>query len=165
MTNRAPPLIAFAILAFNIWNSQTLITTWIDAPIEAWTWIAFLIWTLPIFVFWYAFANAEVELSTGNTLLLGLSLLAAFLSIIGSINALAYIGLALSLASFVPWNFAHLLWIMTSASWMPALGWFYSRLLPSASPLFLLSGRIFLAIVGAFGMYYFVLCKKEEQHG
>lgn len=163
--NNAPPLIAFAILLFNALLSYTLFMTWKDAPIEKLTWIAFLIWTFPIFAYWFKFKDLNTTQSKGNTILLGLSLLFAFFSIIGSINALAYIGLALALTALVPWSWSHLPWFLTSASWMPALGWFYTHLFPSLTPFWLWGGRIAVALAGTLGMLYAFKSKKETRHG
>ena len=106
-------ILPFVILIYTGWNSSDLIVTWQESPLEVFTWVAFLIWVLPI-AFLYSKAN-EVYLA--------LALITSFLGSLGSLHILEHFGLAFALASFVPYSIYSLGWLFCSICWMPIFTW------------------------------------------
>ena len=81
------------------------------------------------------------------------------MGIIGSLNTLQYVGLALALAGFLPWFWNMIIWILCSVSWMPALAWLGSH----GFPAYVLALRLILAIASASWIIF--IMKRNKGYG
>lgn len=145
--NRYPPLILLIIACFSIIESRELFSSWVNSPIERLSWIFFGLWLLPIIISWVKKPH-QFFFTGANTALGALSLFALFLSIILSLNAVAYAGLALSLAACIPWSMYNIPWIISAVSWMPGIGWLLIHWFPDAPILITQIIRLVIVDIG-----------------
>jgi hypothetical protein len=117
--------IEIAILLFCAWSSSELLVSWQDSPLERKAWIALLLWSAPLLLY-YTFPSLFPKREKPALLLLTLALCLTLLAIIGSLNTLAYFGLATALAALLPPSLHKIAWIALAIVWMPAFGWLAS---------------------------------------
>jgi hypothetical protein len=150
-------ILALIILLYCLWNSADMFKSWVSAPYERFSWLFFLLWLLPLIYLW-------ILKSTGkwagglpvNNFFLWAALIITLLGILGNINAVIYVGLAFSMASFMPWGPFLLIWLAGSISWMPAFGWIGSHYFPGFVFLF----RLLIVIAATFvGFCHLKACK------
>lgn len=147
------PFILVAIAIYALANSLALFKTWGNTPIEKFSSIPFVLWLSPIFYFLFKKSSVENNYSLGNVVLAFLALAMVIFSSLSSLNSAAYMGLAFSFVSLIPWSKKNILWLVSSVSWMPALGWVFLHFFPTSyTPLFTLS-RLFLALFGVLALY------------
>lgn len=146
-------LLALLILAYCTFNSREMFDSWLFAPYERMSWLLFLIWVLPLLVFLYLkWTGKESSPLKINSLFLWGALLSTLVGIIGTVNAANYIGLALALASFMPWNWLVPIWVVGALSWMPAIGWIGSHFFPEHVFLF----RLLIAIIASLAGFHYL---------
>lgn len=155
-----PPVIILVILVLSLINSFDLFKSWTDSPIEMISWLLFFIWLLPLPIEWFESSQVARNFSTQNSILASLALFAGLISVVGSLNALAYAGLALAVVACLPWSSAHIAWLGSSIAWMPALGWYLAHQFPTSKPL--VPQLIRLGIV-AIGVLWTVFSKNNHK--
>ncbi|KZK73920.1 hypothetical protein EKD00_08630 [Chlorobium phaeovibrioides] len=133
-----------AITLWCIWQARDLLAAWEHSGYDQYGWIALLVWCLPVFM-----SGTSALLGAGSrqygTAMLTAALLLALLGQAGSLHILQHAGLALALASWIPFSPHQLLWLLSSISWMPAFGWIGSRLFFGH----ILPARLLLALTAA----------------
>lgn len=142
MKIRHSSLIAFAILLYAAWNASELFIGWSQPHIEKYSWIVFLIWAIPLPLYWLL---PKRNYRPFHPILLWSALLVTFFGVIGSVNAVLYLGFAIALAAFLPFQWNIFPWLFSALSWMPAFGWLGLHYFPD----YLLGARFLLAIFGA----------------
>jgi len=122
--SRKPFLIGALVVVFCAAQCPWLLSAWLHSPFDHLGWVVFGMWLCPM-VFGL-FRSAPPE--PAEWLLVaaaGCSLAGAALDV----NALRNIGLALSLAAFLPWRTpGALLWTGVAVAWMPVFGWLGSSI-------------------------------------
>ncbi len=83
----------------------------------------FLVWLLPIPIYWL---KSDLPYKSSSLLLFG-AILLALLGIILELNILKDIGQAMSLASFLPLNGFTLFWLLGSFFYLPSSGWLLNK--------------------------------------
>lgn len=140
---KAPPAVAWAILAFAGWQASDLLAAWRHSPLDRLGGVAFLVWALPV----------PLALATGRRpfeprvgpWLLGASVPLALLSAVLSLNLAAHVALALAIAAFAGWTPRHVLWLAAAICWMPVFTWLGKQWPPSA----LAASRVAVALLAA----------------
>ena len=79
------------------------------------------------------------------------ALIISTVGIMGSINALQYVGFAMALTALLPISLNLIPWFLCAISWMPAFGWFASHNFPDYSLLV----RISFATIGTIWILSF----------
>ncbi|MCB1111257.1 MAG: hypothetical protein H7A37_06580 [Chlamydiales bacterium] len=137
-------LLAFAVILYSAWQSSILFSHWVGAPLVLYSWAAFLVWMLPIPLFWLHYFITKPEVKW-NSFPIWIALILVLFGQMGSFNTLNYFGFAFALSALIPWQWPFLAWIAGSLSWMPALGWVGSYVFPSI----IVPVRIILAVAAA----------------
>lgn len=106
-------LLHIFILVFCIFESASLFETWMVSPFDAYSWVVFAIWLLPL----YAIRIPHTWMLSECALLL------VILGILTEVNTVTYLGLAFSVAAWVPWTKASFLWIFSAICWMPIISY------------------------------------------
>ncbi len=138
MGNVLPSPVALAVCAYCAWQSRDLVGAWKDAPFDRLAWLGLAIWCTPIL--WRRARSPE---SGESSVLLALGVTCVLFGTLGSINVIEYLGLALALAGLLPWAWAHIIWIVSSITWMPAFGWLVGRHCPD----WVLAARLLVVIL------------------
>jgi hypothetical protein len=133
VTKWRPQYGALAIAAYCAYQSENLLLAWRTSPFDHLSWIALLIWCLPI-VFMALDPAPEFQLGRIEHSLMGAALFVSLLGTMTSLNALKYLGLAFSLMAIIRWIPAHIIWFMGAASWMPAFGYFAAKAITATAP-------------------------------
>ncbi len=131
-----PRSIGITICIYCMWQSENLINAWLYSPYDRFGWITFITWCMPLVFFWGRQSKIPDPPPEGRPLFLGLGLLFSFHGVAGSMHALEYIGLAFALAGLMPSLKWGIIWIGSSVSWMPVLGWLSGRFFPEYILLF-----------------------------
>ena len=110
-----PELAGLAGLAYGLWSCRHLAVAWRVSPYDAGGALAFLAWTLPLFV-------CRRPPAVG-WMLAGLAALG--LAGAAELNVLAHVGLAMILAAWVQpvSQCRRAIWLVGAVAWMPALGY------------------------------------------
>ena len=117
-----PSLTEAAILLYCVWMALDLPQSWVSTPSVRYAWIAFFLWLTPWM--WVVGRKIFFDEEKGSTLLLlGLAVVSALAGFIGSLHILNHFGLALALAGMLPWSWQQMIWLLSSISWTPALGY------------------------------------------
>jgi hypothetical protein len=128
MTHRTNATAArLAITTYCAWHARDLLAAWDHNLYDRYGWLVLLAWCLPLFISIPAGREEATARRPAITLMLS-ALLSTLVGLAGSLNVLQHIGLALALASWVPFSPLHLLWLLAAICWMPAFGWIGSRL-------------------------------------
>jgi len=117
--SRRPFLIGAAVVIFCAVQCRWLLSAWLHSPFDHLGWVVFGVWLCPIvFGFFRSGPTKPAE---------WLLVAAAGCSLVGAgldFNALRNIGLAVSLAAFLPSPAPRaLLWAGVAVAWMPVFGW------------------------------------------
>ncbi|MEW6159417.1 MAG: hypothetical protein AB1813_18475 [Verrucomicrobiota bacterium] len=137
----APPEIwlSSAILVYCAWQARDLLSAWRHSPFDAFGWVIFLIWLIP------AAAGAfAVTRTRFNLLMATAALVLSFVGELGSLNFLKYWGLASALAAWGRFSWAHCLWWISAAAWMPFFGWMTSAIFPEG----MFVARFIVVVIG-----------------
>ena len=148
-----PPLVGIAICVYCMWQSINLLYAWTCSPYDRFGWVSFLIWCAPVFLFWTR-QSKICHISPARPIFLALGLFFAFHGLAGSIHVLQHIGLALAVAGLMPSVRLSLLWLFSSLSWMPALGWLSGRFFPDYVQVVRFSMVIFPAFWMVYNIYH-----------
>lgn len=111
-----------ALFLFALISSSDLFMAWGGRGVQKNDWIFFLLWILPV-AFFAATSIRRKKLPVINRYPLLLSLFFVFFGVIGSLNTLSYIGLALAFLSPLPLSMAVIIWAVSSLLWMPLSTW------------------------------------------
>ena len=141
---KAKDIIAPLIILYCGWNAKGLLFAWAYSPMEAFSWLAFLIWCLPL-LYWIAYCLPALEISS---ICLGSALLFSLMGNLGSVNTLHYFALSLALASVAPQKMTTWVWMTGSISWMPLLGWLGSHHFPH----FIIATKLLIAVAATTAM-------------
>jgi hypothetical protein len=153
MNFQYPTLLAYAALAYCIWNSWGLVPAWNPNTIyERYVWTLFIIWLIPFF-YWsyknnYFFSQNHF---IPNQILLGCSVLISCLGKIGALHILNNISLALAVSAFIPFSFVFAVWLCVSFAWMPQISWFLSHIVPNYIPWYFIV-RFLMVAIGSSGL-------------
>jgi exosortase/archaeosortase family protein len=135
------PTVLFRIflLVFSGYASRELLVAWQACAFDRQGWAALAIWVVPCFF------KGENSFSSSGAIF---AIFFTTLGIIGEFNTFAYIGLAFAIAiccrNFRIGSLRSLFWLVSSASWMPLLGY----LLKEAGPDPVFSIRLLFATLG-----------------
>lgn len=120
------PWAEITLVAYGAWVTRGLWETWIWTPYDRLGWLAFFLWLLP--VLWPGAAAWRGALSLWTRrLVLGAAVGFFLLGAAADINALHHAGLAAVIVSFAR-RPGYVFWAAGAIAWMPAAGWFGSRL-------------------------------------
>jgi hypothetical protein len=141
-----PPWITLAVIAYGIMMSKDLVTAWTYSPLDHYSFIPFLIWLWPA---------KRWTCSLGSDQAKGLSIAIAliFIGILASLNMAKYAGLAIAIASLMPWTYHSFIWTALAICWMPGFIWLAIHWLPTAHEGFILAIRCLLAFAGVGVMH------------
>ena len=150
--NRRPPTGAVAIVLYCAFRSDHLIAAWQYSPFDRWSWIALLLWLLPVAFVWRLRPD-RFRLGRVNHALLVLALLISLVGTMASMNAVKYAGLAVAVVSLVRWSAAHFCWLPGAVAWMPGFGYLAAKVVPFDPPVsygVVLAARLALAAATVF---------------
>jgi len=117
--SRKPYLIGAAVVLFCAVQCRSLVSAWLSSPFDHFGWAVFGMWLCPV-VFGLFRPGPPKPLEWLLVAAAGCSLTGAGLDF----NALRNIGLAFSLAAFLPSPApVALLWAGVAVAWMPVFGW------------------------------------------
>ncbi len=136
------------VLIFCLFMSRELVRSWFSTSYEHFSWVLILVWSFPLLYLWSTRGSRTFPVTAFNNTALWLALGSSLVGILGDLNTFQYIALAFALASFVPWTYFTIPWILCSLSWMPALGYIGVYNFPKIA--FLV--RFLMAGVSAAGM-------------
>ena len=115
------PWVDAAIVGLSAWRAfPGLLDAWRHAPYDRLGGIAFLLWIAPLV---WRYARSPRPWSTGHPVWPWVALVLLLGGSLADINAVQYLALAAALTAFQPRHGLTLLWLVTGAAWMPALGW------------------------------------------
>ncbi|MFA6916311.1 MAG: hypothetical protein WC222_07925 [Parachlamydiales bacterium] len=109
MGHRNLNLLHLSIITFCLWESLSLFEAWFVSPYDAFNWIPFILWLLPLYALRLPTSWVASELA----------LVMVIAGILTAVNTLTYIGFAFSIAAWIPWSKESPLWISSSILWMP----------------------------------------------
>jgi hypothetical protein len=113
-----PHLVDLVSWLFCAFLSHSIIQDWTGFPLLHWSMASFCIWLIPIFVYWfYPYAQKPRH---SNPMLLGAGVLLSLLGLLGELNILKHLGLALASVGLIPWSNKQLIWLLTAVAWLPA---------------------------------------------
>ncbi len=130
MQIRRPRSVAIAICVYCMWQALDLLQAWAYSPYDRLGWAAFIIWCVPVLFFWSRQTRIPLPAPPGRPFFLGMGIFFSFYGTAGSLHVLNHIGLAFSIAGLMPSLKWEILWIASSLSWMPTLGWICGRFFP-----------------------------------
>jgi len=113
-----------AISLYAAWNARDLLMAWLHSPYDRFGYIAFLLWMLPVGCVWFTrhiFGLAVHGHVRAGALAIGLAV--SFAGVILDVNAIKYLGLAITISGFLPLQPATYVWLACALGWMPAAGW------------------------------------------
>lgn len=118
-------LLAILILIYCLWNGRELFQAWIQTSyFEHYSWILFILWCLPLIYYFVLKKSSDRP----NSILMGMALFFSLAGNLGELHTFEYIGIALSLAAFIPWLTLNIVWIIASFLWMPGSSWIATHL-------------------------------------
>lgn len=135
-------LAPIAILLYCAFQARSLLTDWGASPFMRFGSLAFIFWGWP-FV-WYSIKREAAP----NAPLLIFALITSLAGVLGSLNALTHIGLALALLGTAPPSLLLIPWLFTAITWIPATAYFAKPLAPHLVTILRL---IFASIGGTIG--------------
>jgi len=122
--SRKPPLAGMAVVLFCAVQCRPLLLAWLHSPFDHFGWAVFGMWLFPVAFGLFRPGPAQPAE--------WLPVAAAVCSLTGAaldFNALRNIGLALSLAAFLPWPvLGAVIWAGIAVSWMPVFGFLGSSI-------------------------------------
>ena len=119
-----------AICLYCAWSSRDIPGAWQHCLYDRYAWIPLLVWCLPLFMIRNSgIRSAEAE--KWGSFMSGAALLCTFTGTLASLHVLQHVGLALALASWFPVSPILFIWLLSSLSWMPGLGWIGSVFFPA----------------------------------
>ncbi len=129
------------LLAYAVWQCQSLLTAWRDAPLEHGSGFLFLLWILPLLQkrVWQELSQ---PFDTEKKRYVVIATLLLMLGILDEMNLLCYMGLAALLGVCR----SNRVWLLTALVWMPIFSWGFAMLSPL--PLFMLRLGLILLGVG-----------------
>lgn len=134
-----------AIFLYTLWQAFPAFMAWQNTPhLYGSEWI-FIVWIFPLL-----FIAIHNRLKSTTTPLFILAIIVALLGQLGSLKALSILSFSICLAAFLPWNYWNLAWVITSISWMPAVGYIGRSLDPN----FLFILRFAAATFGSSLLFY-----------
>lgn len=142
------------LLAYGMFAARGLIDTWRVAPYDRLSWLAFLIWLLPLFWPGATSLPAPRRFTRRQGGLLFAGCLVFLAAAAADVNALNHIGLAIVLASFQRRD-SGWIWLMGAAAWMPLAGWLGSRV--GIAPAGFSTCRVLAAAVAASGWVWYAV--------
>ncbi len=149
--------VQFAITLYCAWNARDLVSAWQNCSFDRYDWLIMIIWLLPL-LFLKHIAKNETASEKTQLLFTGTGLLFSFIGGIGSLNVLEHVALALVIAGWMPCSWVQIIWLLSSISWMPALGWIGTRLFFDH----ILLVRVLLSITGSC-LFSFHLATQRTQ--
>lgn len=120
-------------------GSLELFRGWRHSSLDAFAWMAFLIWLLPV---WFA----PLPRNEYSPACLGAGAACVAGGLAAGMDPLIYFGLALGLASFAPGSSAKLPWLASAAAWMPFFPFLGSGPVPG-HPAWLRIGTVLMGVV------------------
>jgi len=121
-----------SILGYCVWHSADLLGAWSSNSAERIAWVSFCVWVLPVLPL-KRFASSRGD--APQNVLLGVAVLLTFLGQLTWLNCLQHLGLALAVVGWKQPIVGQRLWIISSALWMPAVGWLSSGTLGGSEAL------------------------------
>ncbi|WP_165498794.1 hypothetical protein [Chlorobium sp. N1] len=116
-----------AITLWSLWQARDLLGAWQHSGYDRYGWLVLLVWCAPLFIFRLSGKPQNIAESQ-DMRMLPIALLLTLAGQIGSLHILQHAGLAVALASWLPFSPLQLLWTLSALTWMPAYGWIGSRL-------------------------------------
>lgn len=140
MTRRFPD-VAWPALAFSLWSCRDLLVVWRHSPLDRFEWLAFLIWMIPIVLYW---RRGIPPAYRSITVLLGTGLALTLIGILGETHSACHLGLIAILAAFGNRSRFGPAWWIAALSWIPLLT-MMTKFLPKPV---IYSLRLSLAVLG-----------------
>jgi len=146
-----------AITLYCAIQSRELLDVWFRSGYDRFAWLILLLWILPI-VIPRLLGHTSTVPEKQSLIMMPVALLLTLIGQVGSLHIVQHTGLAIALASWVPFSLYQGLWIASAITWMPSFGWigskfFYGNIFP-----------IRLLLVGtAAGLLIAVLTRKHKK--
>lgn len=151
--------VQLAVAIYCAWNARDLAIAWQHNRYDRYGWIVLLIWCLPLILLMFVPSRRKAS-EKSQSVYTAAGLLFSFIGAIGSLNFFEYVGLALIMANWMPFSWLQILWVLSSLSWMPVLGWIGSRFFLDH----ILMVRILLSFsASALLSYYTVFHRKQNR--
>jgi hypothetical protein len=135
------PDVAWPALAFSLWACRDLLVVWRHSPLDRFEWLAFLIWLVPIPLYW---RHGIPPAYRSITLLLGIGLALTLAGIVLDTHSASHLGLIAILAAFGNRSRFAPLWWFSALAWIPLLTMATKSLPPTA----IYALRISLVLLG-----------------
>ncbi len=147
--------VQLAICLYCGWNAVTLLNE--NSSFDRYDWLIMIIWLLPL-LFRQRIAKNGKAFKKTPLLYIGAGLLCSFIGVIGSLNVLKHVGLALAVASWMPFSWVQIVWLLSAISWTPALGWIGTRLFLD----YILLVRVLLSLTGS-GLFFYHIATQGKR--
>ena len=116
-----PPLVAWATLAFALFQSRGLVVAWQHSPLDRFGWLALALWLAPGLMDWGRCGPPPFE--KRSLVCIGIAILLLVAGVVTELHLLDYIAAALAFATVAPPRNQLFLWLPGAISWMPLLSW------------------------------------------
>ncbi len=116
-----PPLLAWATLAFALFQSRGLIVAWQHSPLDRFGWLALALWLAPGGIAWAQNGPPTFARHSFSAIAAAIVLLIA--GVVTELHLLDYLAVALAVAAVAPPPDRLYLWLPGAISWMPLLSW------------------------------------------
>jgi len=149
--------IQVAITLYCAWNARDLVGAWQHSSFDRYNWLIMIVWLLPLLFLKHITKNRLTSEKT-ELLYTGAGLLFSFTGVIGSLNVLEHVALALVIAGWMPFSWIQIAWLLSAISWMPALGWIGTRLFLDH----ILLVRSLFSIIGSGLIVYHIQTQRQR---
>ncbi len=110
----------WAITLYAGWNTRSILDAWQHSPFDHWDGPAWIVWMIPVGISLYAKKEVRIAwLGTALALTLGGALL--------DLNLLKHLAFAIACAGLTAPRSTFWIWLPAAVTWMPALGWLFSK--------------------------------------
>ena len=145
------------VTLYCLWNARDILGGWQHCLYDRYDWMIMLIWCVPLIIYKFIPPGGTASAKT-QAIYTGTGLLFSFVGTIGSLNLLVYAGLAVVLAGWLPFSWLQIVWLFSSLSWMPALGWIGTRFFLNH----ILMVRVILSITASGWISYHLVTQRRR---
>ena len=127
MNQAYPRPVELIIASYCILYSGVLNSIW-NGAIDRYMWLAFVIWSLPVIIFWVKQPSLPENINEKTTVpFFGVALLLNMLGLMSQFNALYFFSAAFALAGLAPFCWQMTPWFLLSICWMNIYRYFIAK--------------------------------------
>lgn len=144
-------IVQLLALLFCAWQAKDIYYSWSDTPFLRGGLLTFVIWIIPAATYWMMPRHQKDDVRPWSFELMCAAVVISVIGMIGSVNVVKHVALALAVWSLTPIHWGTVPWLVTCLAWMPAAAYF----LKGFQLNHVIAGRVILAVSGAvWGVVY-----------